>query len=107
MKTKKSRTVTGAGSIGLVRFVRVSADGELSVHALDATGNYATLCGLDGDDNHPSCPQKVIGHLKRGKIDCPECRNILKKAWEYSERDLKEPNNRLSVPDKHEPKEKP
>jgi hypothetical protein len=87
MKSKKNRVVTDVGEIG-IRFVRVSVDGEIMVHALDASGNYATLCGIDGNDNHPSCTQKTLGHLKRGKIDCPECRLILKMAWRYSERDL-------------------
>lgn len=75
-----------------VRFVRVIVDGKTAIHALDSTGNYATLCGLDGDDNHPACVQMVLGHLKRGKIDCSECCRILRTAWEYSEQDLKEPD---------------
>ena len=70
------------------KFVRVIVDGEVKVHAVDPTGNYATLCGLDGDDNHPACMQKVIRHLERGKIDCSACRVILRHAWKYSEKDL-------------------
>lgn len=37
-------------------------------------GNYATLCGMDGDDDDPSVDQTIVEAI--GKIDCPDCIRI-------------------------------
>lgn len=40
-------------------------------------GDYATLCGLDGSDDHPDVGQSGTISPKRGqKIDCQQCRDI-------------------------------
>jgi hypothetical protein len=54
--------------------VAVEIEGVRSVHALDPTGNYATLCGLDGDDPNISGQSIPRSPATRGeKIDCPQC----------------------------------
>lgn len=52
-------------------FVAISIDGARGIHAT-GTGNYSTLCGLDGED-----PRFNMTHAdppRAGeKIDCPQC----------------------------------
>lgn len=60
------------------------------VHAgpADTGGDYATLCGLDGDD--PGADQRTVPVPRggRARIDCDHCCGIIKKAWTYTARDL-------------------
>ncbi|QFT57065.1 hypothetical protein FIU95_21170 (plasmid) [Microbulbifer sp. THAF38] len=47
-------------------------------HIQCPTGNYASLCGLDGDDNDPWCTQRISGWSD--KVTCPDCIMIWKVA---------------------------
>lgn len=55
-----------------MKYIAIICDGSRQIHAsADPTGNYATLCGLDGNDPSDLVRQSA-GPLKRGeKIDCP------------------------------------
>jgi len=56
----------GVTSRGLM-WVAIECEGVRKIHAAGIDGNYASLCGLDGEENRVSLP-------KRGeKIDCPQC----------------------------------
>jgi hypothetical protein len=57
------------------RFVAVVVDGDYAVHATDVTGNYASLCGLDGDDG----VQLTVELPKMPKVTCLRCLAIV--AW--------------------------
>lgn len=70
--------------------VAVIQDGVRGIHAGDATGNYATLCGLDGDDPDQHV-QQSMSIVKRGeKINCDQCRSIWSKARQYRISDFEE-----------------
>lgn len=56
------------------KFAGVIVEGELTIHANDASGSYFTLCGLDGDD--PGTEQSVADVPRGRKINCAACRNI-------------------------------
>lgn len=62
--------------------VILTGSGEREIHVSDTTGNYATLCGLDGEENE-------IGILRKGeKINCHQCIAIWFKCKEYHVRDF-------------------
>jgi hypothetical protein len=48
---------------------------EVQIHFRDRTGNYATLCGLDGDDDDCTVDQETLELSKGAKVNCPECIN--------------------------------
>lgn len=54
--------------------VAVTLEGVRGVHAGDGSGNYATLCGLDGEEN----TVERAGNFE--KITCPQCAEAWK-AW--------------------------
>ncbi len=58
------------------KVVGVEVDGVVEWHIPGVGGaDYATLCGLDGDD--PAIGQTGIVQAPRGtKIDCQECKSI-------------------------------
>lgn len=70
-------------------FVAVDVGGDVKVHLPDTTGNYATLCGMDGDDPHSSVGQKMAELPKRAKVDCVTCWNIWKLCRDYRAGDFK------------------
>jgi len=60
----------------MTQYVAVYLDGELTIHLPDTSGNYYTLCGLDGTD---SLVGQAIGDVPKGaKVDCKSCFNIWK-----------------------------
>lgn len=73
------------------KFVAIEHDGEIGIHALPhgADGGYATLCGMDGDD--PGCGQRPAELPMGAKIDCGQCKSIIRMARKYSEKDFYEP----------------
>jgi len=72
------------------RFVAVLIDGELTIHLPDVSGNYATLCGVDGDDPDYTVNQ-IPARVPRGaKVNCSFCRKIFELAKSYSENDFDE-----------------
>ena len=46
---------------------------EIEIHFKDRTGNYATLCGLDGNDNAKSVDQETVDLPTNAKVDCMDC----------------------------------
>jgi len=56
-----------------IKYVAVEIKGVISIHMPHDSGNYATLCGLDGDDPYPEVDQKVVPLPEDAKIDCLEC----------------------------------
>ena len=67
------------------RMIAVITDGVLEVHAA-GLGNFATLCGLDGND--PDASQIPAPLPMNPRIDCPQCFSAWK-AWRtFSARDF-------------------
>lgn len=64
------------------KFVSVSVGGEITTHMRHPTGNYATLCGLDGDDPDVAVQQQTIMSLAK-RIDCNDCILIWRIARSY------------------------
>jgi hypothetical protein len=71
------------------RMVAITVEGLTQVHArgnLGNGGNYASLCGLDGDD--PGSEQ-AAGELPwNAKIDCPQCQDMWKAWGRFKPRDF-------------------
>jgi len=70
--------------------VKVRSGEETFVHMMHTNGNYATLCGLDGDDPDGSVDQETlplpITHTV--PIDCPDCKDIYCLCLEYNRTDF-------------------
>ena len=62
-------------------YAAIEVEGEVNVHAIDVTGTYATLCGLDGDDL--TTGQRTVPLPKKPKIDCKTCIAIIRHAKGY------------------------
>jgi len=67
------------------KYVSIECDGVVQVHAV-GLGNYATLCGLDGDDDGSG--QRPANLLIGARINCPDCRAIIEAAKKYRARDF-------------------
>lgn len=63
------------------RFIGVSVDGTVQTHIPHPDGNYATLCGLDGDDDNPASRQFTVA--AGAKIDCADCLAIFEACGAY------------------------
>lgn len=63
------------------RFVSIECDGVIETHAAPAVGEYATFCGLDGDDE--GAGQRFNGAAPRGKVTCPDCIAMIRHAKTY------------------------
>lgn len=59
----------------------IEIDGVIEIHATDVTGNYASLCGLDGNDS--AVGQMVAVLPNKPVITCKSCLAIIKHAKEY------------------------
>ena len=70
------------------RFVAVLIDGELTIHLPDVSGNYATLCGIDGDDPDYTVNQIPACVPRGAKVNCRFCGKIFELAKLYSEDDF-------------------
>lgn len=80
--------LVGPGWWEMSRFVAVEIDGQVGVHMPHETGNYATFCGLDGDDYE----QKPAKALKNARVDCPHCLAKWRWATEFRASDFVKPN---------------
>jgi hypothetical protein len=65
-----------------VNNIAVRTDGRVEVHA-KGIGDYATLCGLDGNDS--SVGQEPAALPPGAKIDCAQCRQLWD-AWQTFQR---------------------
>lgn len=63
------------------KFVKIISYGEVTSHLPDVTGNYETLCGMDGNDHHKSSTQEIVGTGE--KVNCPQCFAIWKSVQMY------------------------
>lgn len=62
------------------------ADTDSHTHIPCAVGDYATLCGMDGED--PETGQ--IGHIKTDQpIDCPHCIAIWSMCKRIKQKEIK------------------
>lgn len=71
--------------------IAIMLEGIRGIHAVDVTGNYATLCGLDGGIDGDDAAQQAVSNMlaKRGeKIDCPQCRAIWDQCRRYRKADF-------------------
>jgi hypothetical protein len=66
------------------RYVAISQSGHVDIHLPHPTGNYATLCGMDGDDPDPMVDQVAVAVPRGAKVTCRECREIWQLARSYS-----------------------
>jgi len=73
------------------KYVAILHAGEITVHLPHQTGDYATLCGEDGDDDAPCVDLMEVDVPKGRKVDCRICLNIWKVAilYKISDFDLK------------------
>lgn len=73
------------------KFIAIESDGVYQVHASGEGAGfpYATLCGLDGDDSRAG--QKPAALIIGAKIDCPQCRGIIRAAKTFRPRDFARP----------------
>ena len=70
------------------KFVAVKIDGEISVHMAHDTGNYYTLCGMDGNDDNPSVNQITVDVPEGAKINCGDCRSLFDACRLYRKNDF-------------------
>jgi len=59
--------------------ISIKCAGTIKTHIIDSTDNYATLCGMDGDDPHPGVDQRIMP-ATGVQVDCPQCVGIWKMA---------------------------
>jgi len=72
------------------KLVAVMVLGEITVHLPDVSGNYYTLCGMDGDDPDRAVDQMACDVPAGAKINCRTCRNIFGICAGFSSRDFEE-----------------
>jgi len=61
-------------------------EGEVRIHLPDASGCYATLCGLDGND--PAVGQRLVDLPNGAKVNCQQCKAIWAVAKKYKASDF-------------------
>lgn len=67
--------------------VKVSnEDDDPDVHMLSCVNDYATMCGLDGND--PTLGQEIMDGNCKEKINCQHCISIWKMSKKYKESDF-------------------
>lgn len=63
------------------RFITVEVDGEVLVHLPGVISDYATLCGLDGDD--PVENMRTLETKRGAKVTCEHCQAIWRACKDY------------------------
>lgn len=66
------------------RFVAVNVEGTTETHLPHPLGEYATLCGLDGDD--PGSRQSPA--KPASKVTCDDCKAIFELCRKYQQSDF-------------------
>ena len=74
----------------MAKYVAVLLDGKLTIHLPHTSGNYYTLCGLDGMDSLVG--QEITDVPKGSKVDCIECRSIWNVCKTFTSKDFAAPN---------------
>jgi len=70
------------------KYVAVKIDDEIQIHLPHTTGNYYTLCGLDGADEAASVNQSTVNVPKGAKVNCVECLHIWELCKQFSAKDF-------------------
>lgn len=70
--------------------ITVDADGVIETHIAGGVAGYATLCGLDGDDDGKDVMQKTISTPIGAKVTCAHCIGLWLecKRWRVSDFDM-------------------
>jgi len=66
------------------RFIAMTRDSELEVHALDPQGATDTLCGCDSNDDHPDVGAQPATLPDDPKITCHQCVTIIRFCRRYA-----------------------
>lgn len=66
--------IKDSGNKGLIS---ISCDGQVDTHIMGAVGDYATICGLDGDDEYIN--QSIVDSVS-DEVDCSLCQAIWAKC---------------------------
>lgn len=74
-------------------YVAIETEGKVNVHADGVVSNYATLCGLDGEDS--KVEQRRVPLDIGARIDCPHCIGLIRTAKIYREKDF-DPDLRIA-----------
>ena len=69
-------------------FVAVEINSEVEIHLPHYTGNYYTLCGMDGDDPDYSVDQAVAIVPRGAKVNCRSCKAIFDLCREFTRDDF-------------------
>jgi hypothetical protein len=67
--------------------VAIVCDGDRQIH-MAGDGNYATACGLDGNDPTAGQSMSATTNLSTDKIDCPHCLRLWELCRQYGKRDF-------------------
>lgn len=67
-------------------YIAVATDDGRAVHAIEACGNYATLCSISTDDDETSGRQVPL--VAGDRITCRTCIAIIRLAKQYRESDF-------------------
>lgn len=59
-----------------MELVTIEIEGKPDVHLPGVNGNYATLCGLDGDDPDAAVQQRTVPTKADARVNCETCRDI-------------------------------
>lgn len=70
------------------KYVAVKIDDEIQIHLPHTTGNYYTLCGLDGADEDSHVNQSAVDVPEGAKVTCLECFHIWKICKTFSAKDF-------------------
>lgn len=76
------------------KFILIKEFDTMHSHFPDITGNYASLCGLDGQDSLVG--QSIVG--KSNIVNCPYCISIFDLVSTYTERDVSRSKEELHAP---------
>lgn len=68
--------------------VTIKAFEGTRTHFVHPNGEYATICGMDGDDDNEAVMQETIDTPKGAKVDCEHCIAIFDQCKKYSERNI-------------------
>lgn len=80
--------------------VAVKVVDSVEVHFPDSSGNYATVCGLDGADDNFAVEQSLVELPKNAKVNCSACINIFDLCREYSEKSIERKAKEVEQMDK-------
>ncbi len=70
------------------KYVAILTHGKITIHFPNPTGNYATLCNMDGDDIQADVDQTSLSVPRGRKVDCTDCIAIFDVCNQFSEKDI-------------------